>query len=530
MTRRRFALVMGLVLLAAAPVGSAAQETPKAGGTLRVALSAEPITLNPGISNSQFDTFVTSKIFEGLVYVDERLQPLPGLAESWSAGPNDKTWTFHLRRNVKWHDGKPFTSTDVKFTIEQVLLPLHPLGRTTLAGIEAVETPDAHTVVLRLKAPSVLLAPPFIGLNALSASIVPRHVYEGTDIRSHKANLAPIGTGPFKFKEWIKGSHIILTRNEGYWQRGRPYLDEVIVRVMPDVNARLLSLSKGDVDYVPFGVSYAAIPRFEHQPTVRVERFKDARYMIHGLYFNVRKPPFDKVAVRQAIAHAVDKEAVVRTVTFRIDRPATALQPSASPYHNAAVESYPLNVERAKELLDAAGVRPGPDGVRVKATYSVDLGIGETAVKTAELVRDQLRKIGIELTVVPMDRAAFLDKVYARFDFDLGSFFGTMGPDPAAMEKWFATLAKAAPFTNPTGYANPTVDGLLRDGAGETNLAKRKRIYDQVQLILSRDLPYLPIREDSSPQLVRSVFRNVPGDIFVGRTDRLVEAWTTGGR
>jgi len=530
MTRRRFALVMGFALLAAAPPGSTAQETPKAGGTLRVALSAEPITLNPGISNSQFDGFVTAKIFEGLVYLDEKLQAVPGLAESWTASADNKTWTFRLRRNVKWHDGKPFTSADVKFTIEQVLLPLHPLGRTTLGAIEALETPDPHTVVIRKKSSNVLLSPPFIALNALSAAIVPRHVYEGSDIRNHKANVAPVGTGPFKFKEWVKGSHIILTRNEDYWQRGRPYLDEVIMRVMPDVNARLLSLSKGDIDYVPFGVSYASVPRFENQPAVRVERFKDARYMIHGLYFNFRKPPFDKVAVRQAIAHAVDKDAVIRTVTFKIDQPATSLQPSASPYHNSAVEAYALNLDRARELLDAAGVRPGPDGVRVKATYSVDLGIGETAVKTAELVRDQLKKIGIELTVVPMDRAAFLDKVYARFDFDIGSFFGTMGPDPAAMEKWFATLAKPAPFTNPTGYANPTVDGLLREAALETNPAKRKRIYDQVQLILSRELPYLPIREDSSPQLVRSVFRNLPGDIFVGRTDRLLEAWTTGGR
>jgi peptide/nickel transport system substrate-binding protein len=522
--------VIALCLLAVAPLSGAAQETPKTGGTLRVALSAEPITLNPGISNSQFDNFVAAKIFEGLVYVDDRLQAVPGLAESWSAGADDRSFTFRLRRNVKWHDGKPFTSADVKFTIEQVLLPLHPLGRTALAGIEAVETPDPHTVVLRLKTTNVLLAPPFIALNALSASIVPRHVYEGTDIRGNKANLAPIGTGPFKFKEWVKGSHIILVRNDDYWQRGRPYLDEVIVRVMPDATARLLSLGKGEVDYVPYGVSYSAVPRFERQPSVRVERFRDARYMIHGLYFNLRKPPFDKLAVRQAIAHAVDKDTIVRTVTFGLDQPAKALQPTASPYHNAAVETYALNLDRARELLDGAGLRPGLDGVRFKATYSVDLGIGETAVKTAELVRDQLRKVGIDVTVVPMDRAAFLEKVYARFDFEVGSFFGTMGPDPAAMEKWFTTLKKAAPFTNPTGYANPTLDGLLHDGSGETNVTKRKRIYDQVQLILSRDLPYLPIREDSSPQLVRSVFRNVPGDIFVGRTDRLAEAWTTGGR
>lgn len=291
MTRRRFALVMGFALLAAAPPGSTAQETPKAGGTLRVALSAEPITLNPGISNSQFDGFVTAKIFEGLVYLDEKLQAVPGLAESWTASADNKTWTFRLRRNVKWHDGKPFTSADVKFTIEQVLLPLHPLGRTTLGAIEALETPDPHTVVIRKKSSNVLLSPPFIALNALSAAIVPRHVYEGSDIRNHKANVAPVGTGPFKFKEWVKGSHIELVRFDEYFKPGRPYLDRVVFKFVPDVGAAIAALEKGEIDYVPRWVPLGDIARLKARQGIEVSTVGGiALAQTRWMTFNVRDP------------------------------------------------------------------------------------------------------------------------------------------------------------------------------------------------------------------------------------------------
>ena len=213
------------------------QERPRYGGTFIVGSGGDPVTLNLATDFSTIDTLAASSIYNMLVKSDADLNPQPDLAESWKVSNDGLTYTFQLVKNATWHDGKPFTSADVKFTFAEVLKKYHPRGSVVLNSVESIETPDPHTVVFKLKQPFDPLMK-FIGNEAF---IIPKHLYENTDILKNPYNLKPIGTGPFVFKEWKKGSHIALERNPSYFKKGKPYLDKIIIKVVPDASSRMIA-------------------------------------------------------------------------------------------------------------------------------------------------------------------------------------------------------------------------------------------------------------------------------------------------
>jgi peptide/nickel transport system substrate-binding protein len=221
---------------------SALAQTPKRGGTLTFSYQPEPSALSTIATTAVPVALVSTKIFESLLeYKGPALTPMPGLAESWTVAPDGKTYTFKLRKGVQWHDGKPFTSEDVKFSVEKLIAPYHSRGRVYFGELDGVDTPDAQTVVFRLKQP----VPYFLKAFQPSESpILPKHIMGEVDtsdaknVRSAEFMQKPVGTGPFMFKEWKKGSHIILERNPNYWKKDRPYLNQVIFRVIPDGAAR----------------------------------------------------------------------------------------------------------------------------------------------------------------------------------------------------------------------------------------------------------------------------------------------------
>ncbi|HVR50051.1 MAG TPA: ABC transporter substrate-binding protein, partial [Pseudorhodoferax sp.] len=245
---RRHLLQGGLALASWPFLGSAAfaqaSGTPQRGGTLVISLAPEPQTISAAFLTTMQTTMIAGKISEGLVWFDEQLQPQPELAQSWAFAPDGLSLTLNLRRNVKWHDGRDFTSADVAFSLLNIWQKFHPGGRLAYASVTAVDTPDAHTAVLRFSRPTPYL---LAFLNVYGAQVVPKHVYEGTDLLKNPANNAPIGTGPFRFKEWVRGSHIALERNPHYWRNGQPYLDGVVFKFIPEAAARAVALSGGEV-------------------------------------------------------------------------------------------------------------------------------------------------------------------------------------------------------------------------------------------------------------------------------------------
>jgi len=239
--------VVGLVL----PADEVSAQ--KRGGTLVMLVQPEPPTLASYISTSGPIGQVTSKIFEGLLEYDFSLKPVSGLAESWKVSPDGKTITFTLQKGVKFHDGKPFTSADVKFSVLEVLKKMHPRGPATFREVTEIDTPDAHTAIFRLAGPAPYL---LMALSGYESPMLPKHLYEGTDIKASKYGNAPVGTGPFKFVEWQRGQFIRLDRNPDYWKPGRPYLDRIVARFVADSATRTAAIEKGEAHVGGF----AAIP------------------------------------------------------------------------------------------------------------------------------------------------------------------------------------------------------------------------------------------------------------------------------
>src|SRR5690606_21611888 len=253
------------------------------------------------------------KVTEGLLYFDHDMQPMPQLATAWSISEDGLTYEFTLREGVKWHDGKDFTSADVAFSLN-ALKQFHPRGKTTFGQVVAIETPDAHTVTLKLKTPTPYLLP---ALSAAESPVVPAHIYEGTDVPTNPANNAPIGTGPFKFKEWVRGSHVEYVRNEEYWDAGKPLVAGLVARLIPDLSSRSVALETGEVD-VAFRTPVPPndIDRLSKDPKLNFEP-KGYEYSppnIIGIEFNHGRELFTNLRVRQALAHCIDREAIAKIV------------------------------------------------------------------------------------------------------------------------------------------------------------------------------------------------------------------------
>ena len=251
MRRRLPTIVLVLVVLTLAwgialPTG--AQDGTPRGGTLVVAINADPGHLNPAITTSGATHAAAELIYNGLLGRDERGDPLPDLAESWTIEQAGAVYRFRLRDGVTWHDGKPFTAADVKFTFEEVLLKFHARTKASMGGaLAGIDAPDDRTVVFRFKQP---YAPLLLQLDATEAPIVARHVYQGTDPQTNPANVNPVGTGPFRAVSYRKGAEIRLARNPAYFKPGLPHLDELVMRIIPDAGTQVLALENGEVDFL----------------------------------------------------------------------------------------------------------------------------------------------------------------------------------------------------------------------------------------------------------------------------------------
>ncbi|MGZ5899509.1 MAG: ABC transporter substrate-binding protein, partial [Reyranella sp.] len=246
LNRRAFSGASLAAFLASTGTLRAADEKPRRGGTLIVNLEPEPSSF---LFNSNTAGILAAQVVEGLVEYDDAFKPVPSLAESWEQAPDGKTITFHLRRDVAWHDGKPFTAADVQYTVLEVIKKVNPRAGTAYRAVEAVDTPDPHTAVFRLSEPSPVI---WAVLSSAEAPILPRHLYEGTPPLSNPWNGKLVGTGPFVFKEWVRGDYVLLERNPNYWRKDRPYLDRIRFRTIPDPGAREAALETGEVHYTPF--------------------------------------------------------------------------------------------------------------------------------------------------------------------------------------------------------------------------------------------------------------------------------------
>jgi peptide/nickel transport system substrate-binding protein len=482
------------------PAGAAA---PRRGGTLVIAAAADPGHFNPAISTAGGTHFVADNLYNGLVFLDEQLNPQPDLAEKWDISPDGRSYTFHLRQGVKWHDGQPFSSDDVKFSFEQVLLKYHA---RTKAGLEAVldgiDAPDPNTVVFRFKQP---YGPLLQRLDVAEAPIVARHVYEGKDPTTAEANLRPVGTGPFKLADYAKGDRVRMMRNDQYFKPGLPYVDELVFRIIPQPSTAVLALEQGEVDYVQ-NVPGPDLARVRPNSAITLGQSAASpggSFCADTMFFNLSRPPLDRPEVRQAFAYGEDREQILHEVYFDQGRvAASAISADIGWAHNPNVQQYPHDPARANQLLDQAGLPRGADGMRFTSTF-----VHATSyAKYGELMKQQLAQVGININLQPLEVNAANEQEFIKKDFHLGFASYCNGPDPEIGVRRMYVSSNIGPilFSNGAGYRNAQVDQLFDQAAAAVDRAERARAYYQIQDIVARDLPYLPIVETAGYRAWRS--------------------------
>lgn len=488
----------------AAPPASASAGEPVRGGVVVVAITEDPGHFNPGISTGFNVHAVTGSLFNGLVEVDDNANPLPDLATSWETSADGTTYTFHLAEGVQWHDGQPFTSADVKFTFEKILLQFHSRTKAGLENILAgIETPDDNTVVFTFKSPYAALLQ---RLNSTEAPILPKHIYENVaDMQTAPENLQPVGTGSFKLAEYKVNDTIRLVRNENYFKAGLPYLDEVVFRVIPEQNTQLLALEQGEVDFI-WGVPGPEVERLSQDPNIQlfnVNSGPGGGFCNMTVTFNLERKVFQNLAVRQAIAHAINRQQILEQVIFGQGRVATGPINSQMTFaYTPAVTQYEYSVEKANELLDSAGLAKDAQGNR----FTITLLHFPTFNKYAEVMKANLADVGINLESVPLERAAFLTQVFEQRDFDtnLISYCNNTDPTIGVSRVYVSTNIGNIPFSNGATYRNPKVDELFDQAAQEPDLTKRGELYAEVQKILVDELPYWWLVETDSTRAARA--------------------------
>jgi len=480
-------------------------QTPVKGGSLTYAYHPEPNAMSTIATTAVPVSLIATKIYESLLqWEGAEMRPVPGLAESWTRSEDGKTWTFKLRAGVKWHDGAPFTSEDVKFSIEGIVRPYHARGRAMFGDVEAIETPDATTVSFKLKAP----VPYFLkAFQSSETPIMPKHKFQGIDLTQAAAvrgaevlTRQPVGTGPFKLKEWQRGSHIILERNPDYWREGRPYLDQLILRVLPDGAARAIAMEKGEVDLAPQG----ALPEAEIQ---RLSKLAHLEASIAGsealgpnmwLELNLREPPLSDVRVRQAISMLLDRKRIIDVIWYGYGKPGIGPIVSSDPNHfNKALKPYAYDPRKAAELLDQAGYKRGSDGVRFKITQHM-VPYGESWTRLGEYVKQELGKQGIAVETKSTDLAGWLKAIYTDWDFHMTSTFQHNYADPSigvARAYLSENIKRGGTAMNSMAYKNPRVDQLFALAARELDPVKRKAQFDEVQQIIHDEQPVIYLVE-----------------------------------
>jgi peptide/nickel transport system substrate-binding protein len=498
--------------------GPTTTAAPTRGGTLVVAIGSDPGSLNPAVTSNGGVHTASEMMFNGLVGWGADGKLVPELAESWTVEGSGTSYRFNLRQGVQWHDGRPFTADDVKFSFERALLRLHSRTQASMGSAQVtLETPDPRTVIFRFPNP---YAPLLQQLNVTEAPIIPKHVYEGcTDLATVAgcpANKTPVGTGPFKLDSYTV-QEIKMVRNPNYFRPGLPYLDGLTQRVIPDPGTQLLALENKEIDWVGSvpGPDIERVKRNSALGTATAPRGSGGGNCTLTGVFNMKPPAgrpgfFTELRTRQAFWHAVDRQQAFRTVSFSQGKVAQAPINSGIAFATATGLNLPaFDVNRARTLLDqvgwkdqgggarvAQGVPNVPDGTRFEVDWH---GFAGDQTTYGEQIRSQVAAVGITLNVKTEDNATFSRNVFNQREFDTAvvSYCNGDDPDIGFRRQVDSRQISTTAFTNGAGYSNPQVDQLLDQATREPDPAKRTPIYRQLQEILVRDLPYLWLTESA---------------------------------
>ena len=497
------------------PAGAAAAR----GGVWRMAIPGNPTAYPVTIPGKLVDILVDKTLFSTLVKYELRggaIVVVPDLAESWSANAALTEYTFRLRRNAKWHDGRPVTADDVKFSIDAQLNPKVNAGMAgVVSAISQVTAVDPATVRMTLKAPYASL-PVMLGYNI---AIVPKHLLDGQDLNQPVSFIQhPIGSGPFQFKTFAQDSHLEVEANKDYYG-GAPLLDGIVFKVIPDGNARLAQLKSGDIDFTV--IDPPQLTAVQGVPNLEVRRAPQVNYYFFAV--NHERPKFADARVRQALSYAIDKQAIVKNILKGDGRVATGpINPLLGPYYNPKVESYPYNLEKAQSLLAEAGWKKGPDGVlaNAKGEKFTLLFNGPKGYPVMEQVityaQQQYQKLGAEVTLDIVDWPVHLQKYHDRA-YDLLMEWWITPPNADLYDHYYSQSSN-----NWWSYNNPALDKMLIAARTEPDEKKRIAMYHDIQAVIARDVPVIYLYYPPELQAMNTRTQGLP---LIGYRDALT--WMT---
>jgi len=460
-------------------------------------MTDEPAALCYPLFNTRLVQEICGNINESLLLFDWQFKPHPNLARAFTMSPDGLIYTFYLRDDVAWHDGVPFTARDVVFSCGTMLPQLNPRSRNAFGQIARIDTPDAHTVVFKLKQPFNAF---LLSLMASSAPMMPAHIYEGTDFRSNPFNFKPIGTGPFRFAEWKRGQYIHLARNEHYWKPGQPGMDAIYYRLCPSPEQRMVAMESGAVDIaLADDIDTVVVSRLASNPNIvaHTDAYNGTAEIV-VMELNQRRWPFSDRRFRAAFLHAVDREFLVKAVQFGQGKVAHSPIPSTAPYHDDKVlTKYEYNPAKARALLDEMGLKPGRGGMRHRFGIMMQPDGGGGLTRGSQYIKQALSEVGLDAFLEATDWPTQLRRSGNwEFDCDCNSY-GEYGDPAIGTSRFFLTsnIRKGVPLTNLQGYSNPEVDALFPRAAVAVSREEAQACYSKLQQILTHDVAMLWLYE-----------------------------------
>jgi peptide/nickel transport system substrate-binding protein len=445
--------------------------------TLVMLIESSPTNLDPRVGLDAQSERIDELLFDDLLSRDEHLNVRPALAESWQV-PDQLTYVFHLHSGVRFHDGRPLTSRDVKWTFDSLLQgKIRSTKAAVYRPVDRIDAPDDDTVIFHLKEPFAAL---LWNLSDGAIGIVP---YGG----GNEISRQPVGSGPFRFVSAELDKEVILERNPDYWGE-KAHIPRVRFAVVPDATTRALELRKGSADIASNALTSDMVLTLAREPNLEVQRGPGT--VLNYLAFNLRDPILKDVHVRQAIAYAIDRRPIIQYLWRGFAQPAANVLPPQSWAFDPAIAAYDCNPERANQILDAAGYRAS-NGVRFRLTMKTSTE--ETTRLFAAVLQQQLRAVGIALDIRTFEFATFFaDVTSGAYQLHALRWIGG-NEDPDIFEYAFHSAKFSPHGANRTYYSNPELDALIDRAKIETDQATRRQLYSQVQRILANDLPYVDL-------------------------------------
>ncbi len=523
-------LVFAMVLTGCGPTDDpgVGDDGPTVGGSITYGMTGDPVIFNPILSTDTPSGFINERVYSGLVRSNENLEMIGDLAESWEFSDDGLVWTFKLREDVKFHDGEPLTSADVKYTYDAIKHPDYTGVRATnFKSVEKIEAPDDYTVVFHLNEPFAPL------LTYLSYGILPKHIFEQTSIKDMKTNEAcmePIGTGPYKYAEWQKGQHIILEANEDYYGEG-PFIEQVIVKFYQDEQVMLAALEKGDIDYMG-SIPVDDIDRVKEEYGDRLEFVEVPANGYTYMGLKQTHPILSDIKVRKALMYGLNRQGIVDDLLQGYGTLMNAnIAPVSWAYAEGELEEYAYNPDKAKDLLEEAGWVEGADGIREKdgekLSFSVLTSSGSKVNESVLMIaQEDWQKIGVEIEPEFIEWSVLCEQYLDVAEFEAYVLAWSLGLDPDFYIFFHSDAAvdekgQLVGF-NDVEYKNERVDELLEEGRKEMDPDKRKEIYWEAQKIINDELPYVFL---FSRNYVSAMDKKVKGVVWSTLGPMFPEKW-----